>query len=79
MLAHDNMIQIEKELDLAKAALAKANTLMSRSISVDDSAQTFPDAEKTDGAWATMVTDIGTALTAVAAVQAAMSYYPEKP
>lgn len=78
MLAHDDMIQIEKQLDLAKAALAKANTLMSRAISTDDGTNTHQDPTHSSD-WATMVTDIGTAITAVVTVQAAMHYYPEKP
>lgn len=76
MLAHDDMVQIEKQLDLAKAALAKANTLMSRAISVEDGVNTHRDPVYSD--WATMVTDIGLAITAVNTVKSAMFYYPEK-
>jgi hypothetical protein len=78
MLAHDDMVQIEKQLDLAKMALSKANTLMSRAISTDDGVNTHQDPTHSAD-WGTMVTDIATAITAVGTVQAAMHYYPEKP
>lgn len=49
MLAHDNLLQAEKTLENAKAILGKANSFISRGISLDVATQTNPDDDA--GGW----------------------------
>ena len=76
MLGHDNMLQIEKQLDLAITALGIANTLMSRTITSE--VATITGQDPLHGDWATISTDIASAITAVNTIKSNMYYYPEK-
>ena len=74
-LARENFIQVNKILLEAKTALGKAKSLVGKSIMIDTDGTTATDGS--EGQWATLNTQIGTAITAINTAVGEVYFYPE--